>query len=88
MHDVQVTLQDVNHPRYARMGRDWPVKPTILRERGVVRFAFVNARDDRIHYRLCLRRSPSPAPTLKSITTMVTSSGRLWPFLPPRQLVI
>jgi hypothetical protein len=26
---VQVTLQDVNHPRRKRMGRDWPLKPTI-----------------------------------------------------------
>ena len=25
MRDVQVTLQNVHHPRRTRMGRDWPV---------------------------------------------------------------
>ncbi len=48
----------------------------------------LNAHDDRIHYRLFPRRSPSPAAALKSITTIVTSSGKLWPFVLPHQLVI
>src|ERR1700741_2486804 len=29
VRDVQVTLQNVHHPRRTRMGRDWPVMPTI-----------------------------------------------------------
>jgi hypothetical protein len=32
VRDVQVTLQNVYHPGRTRMGRDWPVKPTIRPE--------------------------------------------------------
>ena len=30
MYDLPVTLQDVNHLRRKRMGRDWPLMPTTL----------------------------------------------------------
>ena len=37
MYDLPVTFQDVNHPRRKRMGRDWPLKPTIRELECVVR---------------------------------------------------
>jgi hypothetical protein len=29
VYDLPLTLQDVNHPGRKRMGRDWPVKPSL-----------------------------------------------------------